>query len=82
MNTPPDATTRALATPEEVRAYLQLPSIATLHQWRHRGIGPKAARVGRHLRWRWDEVESWVRTQERDGPAAAASDRNDPRTAA
>ena len=53
---------RALATPVEVSVYLGVP-VPTLYQWRHRGIGPKVHRVGRHLRYRWAEVEAWVDRQ-------------------
>jgi len=47
-------------TPEEVAAYLRLPSVETLYQWRTRSTGPKAARVGRHLRYRRSDVERWL----------------------
>lgn len=50
---------RALATPIEVAEYLQVP-LKTLYQWRYQGEGPRAYRVGRHLRYRWDDVEAWV----------------------
>jgi predicted DNA-binding transcriptional regulator AlpA len=55
-------TRRALATPVEVSEYLGEP-VATLYQWRHRGIGPKVHKLGRHLRYRWTEVEAWVDRQ-------------------
>ena len=51
-----------LATPHEVADHLGIPP-ATLYQWRHRGIGPRAARVGRHLRYRWADVDAWVDRQ-------------------
>jgi predicted DNA-binding transcriptional regulator AlpA len=56
----------------EVAAYLDVPP-STLHQWRHRGTGPKASKVGRWLRYRWEDVESWLDTQAQgsgDGDAA------------
>ncbi|MFI7607663.1 helix-turn-helix transcriptional regulator [Micromonospora sp. NPDC049366] len=53
---------RRLATPEEVSEYLTVP-VATLYQWRHRGIGPRASKVGRHLRYRWPDVEKWLDEQ-------------------
>ncbi|WP_198357245.1 helix-turn-helix transcriptional regulator [Streptomyces fildesensis] len=53
---------RSLATPLEVSTYLGIP-VATLYQWRHRGTGPKVHKVGRHLRYRWQEVEVWLDTQ-------------------
>jgi excisionase family DNA binding protein len=42
--------------------YLGLP-VATLHQWSHRGIGPQPIRVGRHLRYRPEAVDSWLEQQ-------------------
>jgi hypothetical protein len=36
-------------TPEDVSVFLGVP-VPTLYQWRHRGVGPKSRRVGRHLR--------------------------------
>jgi excisionase family DNA binding protein len=53
---------RPLATPTELSAYLGVP-VATLYQWRHRGIGPKVHKLGRHLRYRWTEVEAWIDQQ-------------------
>ncbi|NRQ39671.1 helix-turn-helix domain-containing protein [Nonomuraea sp. NN258] len=47
---------------EDVSTFLGVP-VATLYQWRHRGIGPKAARVGRHLRYLEEDVLGWFRQQ-------------------
>lgn len=55
-------TRRPLATPEEVSTYLGVP-VPTLHQWRYKGTGPKASKVGRHLRYRWADVERWLDDQ-------------------
>ncbi len=46
-------------TTDQVADYLSVP-VSTLYQWRHRGIGPRAARVGRHLRYRRTDVDRWV----------------------
>lgn len=51
-----------LWTTEETALYLQIPK-ATLYQWRYLGIGPKAGRVGRHLRYDPD-VKTWFRRQQ------------------
>lgn len=53
---------RALGTPEEVSAYLGVP-VQTLYQWRNRRTGPRASKVGRHLRYRWSDVEKWLDEQ-------------------
>ncbi len=58
-------TTTRLLTAQELADFLQVP-VATLYSWQHRGVGPKAAKVGRHLRYRQSEVEQWILAQERD----------------
>ncbi len=57
-----------LATTAEVAAFLGVP-VTTIHQWRHKGIGPRGIRVGRFVRFRWADVEAWVdaRATERVG---------------
>jgi predicted DNA-binding transcriptional regulator AlpA len=50
-------------TPEEVARFLGVPK-ATLYQWRYLGIGPKAGRVGRHLRYLPEDVIAWFRQQQ------------------
>jgi excisionase family DNA binding protein len=49
----------ALATLEDVADFLQVPP-KTLYQWRYRGEGPPGFLVGRHLRFRWEDVEQWL----------------------
>ena len=53
---------RPLATPDEVGQFLGL-SVRTLAQWRTHGKGPTYCRVGRHVRYRWSDVQSWVNSQ-------------------
>jgi Helix-turn-helix domain len=52
-----------LWTAEETAQFLRVPK-ATLYQWRYLGIGPKAARVGRWLRYHPDDVIAWFRQQQ------------------
>lgn len=59
---PEQAATRALGTPDAVSQYLGVP-IETLYVWRVRGKGPRASKVGRHLRYRWSDVEKWLDAQ-------------------
>lgn len=54
----PDEHSR-LMTVEEVAAYLCIP-VNTLYQWRHKGNGPTAFRVGRHLRYDPANVRDWL----------------------
>ena len=49
---------RNLWGPQEVANYFGVP-IQTIYQWRHKGYGPPARRVGKHLRYKPDEVETW-----------------------
>jgi predicted DNA-binding transcriptional regulator AlpA len=49
---------RPLATPEQVAEHYGVP-IATLYQWRSRGIGPRSSKIGRHIRYRWEDVEKY-----------------------
>jgi excisionase family DNA binding protein len=48
-----------LATPKEVAEYYGVPE-KTLAQWRSRGIGPRFSKIGRHVRYRWADVEKHV----------------------
>lgn len=57
---------RPLATAPEVADYLRVP-VATLHQWRHKGTGPRASKTGRYLRYDWEDVKQWL-----DGNATGA----------
>ncbi|WP_327009037.1 helix-turn-helix domain-containing protein [Dactylosporangium sp. NBC_01737] len=51
-----------LLTVDEVAAYLRIPQ-ATLYQWRYHRTGPRAIKVGRHLRYRAVDVETWLDSQ-------------------
>ena len=55
----PLASGERLFSPEEVAGYLGVP-VKTLFQWRYKGVGPRALRVGRHLRYRAEDVEAWL----------------------
>ncbi|CAM5575717.1 helix-turn-helix transcriptional regulator [Streptomyces coeruleorubidus] len=52
-----------LMTRNEVAEYLGVP-VATLAQWSYRGIGPKSIKVGRHRRYRPEDVEVWLDEQQ------------------
>ncbi len=43
----------------ELAAYLGVP-VKTLYAWRTRNQGPPGFRVGRHLRYRWADVQRWI----------------------
>lgn len=44
---------------QDVAEYLDVP-VKTIYTWRYHGDGPRGFRVGRHLRFRWNDVEAWV----------------------
>ena len=48
-----------LLTVEELANYLEVP-VATIYAWRHRRQGPPGFRAGRHLRFRYRDVERWI----------------------
>lgn len=48
-----------LLTIEELSEYLKVP-VSTLYRWRTQGYGPVGRRMGRHLRYREDDVRRWV----------------------
>lgn len=47
-------------TPEEVADYYGVP-LGTIYRWRVTGYGPRAAKIGRHLRYDQAEVERFIR---------------------
>ena len=48
-----------LWTVRDVADYLQVP-VQTLYSWRAQGYGPSARRMGKHLRYRPEDVTSWL----------------------
>jgi predicted DNA-binding transcriptional regulator AlpA len=57
------STTGDLWGVERVAKFLGVP-VATLYVWRHRRVGPKGRKIGRHLRYRPEDVHAWVLEQE------------------
>lgn len=53
---------RSLATSSEVAEHLGVPP-RTLDQWAYKGTGPRWSKVGRHRRYRWEDVEKWLDQQ-------------------
>lgn len=60
-----------LLTTIEVAAWLRVP-VQTLYAWRSQGLGPRGLKVGRHLRWRREDVERWLADRGCAEPAGAA----------
>lgn len=51
----------------DLAAYLGVP-VSTIYDWRTRGVGPRAHRFGKHLKFAVSDVRAWVAAQ-RDLPA-------------
>jgi excisionase family DNA binding protein len=51
-----------LLSVRDLAEYLGVP-VTTLYQWRYRSEGPTGFRVGRHLRYRWTDVQEWIEEQ-------------------
>lgn len=60
-----------LLTPLEVAAQLGVP-LSTLYSWNSRGTGPRRVHVGRHVRFRQSDVDSWVEANLTPEPAISA----------
>ncbi|RSM80408.1 helix-turn-helix domain-containing protein [Kibdelosporangium aridum] len=46
--------------PKDVADYLGVP-VQTIYQWRTRNYGPPGRRVGKHVRYRPEDVEEWFK---------------------
>lgn len=55
----PIAGLEPVLTTSELAAHLGVP-VQTIHDLRHCGRGPRGFRVGRELRYRLSEIESWL----------------------
>ena len=60
---------KGLLSPEQLAEYLGVP-LATVYRWRARKTGPRGLRVGRHVRYRWADVQAWLDRQSDSLPAA------------
>ena len=63
--TAPGADGDRLWSIKDVGRYLDVP-VATIYQWRVRGEGPRAIRMGKHLRFEPEVVRAWV-SEHREG---------------
>ena len=43
----------------DLASWLNVPE-ATVYAWNHRGTGPTTYRIGRHVRYRRDDVLAWL----------------------
>lgn len=54
-----DSDTTQWLSPTEICSKLHIP-LQTFYQWRAKGIGPHAYRIGRHLRVSKEDFEAWL----------------------
>jgi excisionase family DNA binding protein len=68
-----------LLTVKDLAAYLGVP-VAAVYGWRYRRQGgPLGFRVGRHLRFRYSDVEQWVAAQQQNSGSPVRPDGRDER---
>ena len=53
----------------ELSAYLGVP-VSTISDWRSRGVGPRAYRFGKHLKFAVTDVTEWIEAQRDPTPGA------------
>lgn len=53
------------SSPAQLADELGLP-VQTLYAWRKRGVGPKSYKIGSHLRYQREDVETWLESRARD----------------
>lgn len=58
-----------LLSTSELATFLGVP-VATIYAWRQKGCGPKGIRIGRHVRYRKEDVDTWLRRQEDAEPVS------------
>ncbi len=55
----------------ELAAYLGVP-VSTVYDWRTRGLGPRAYRFGKHLKFAVSDVRIWIEQQRELDPREQA----------
>ena len=51
-----------LMSVQDLAHYLDV-AVKTIYAWRYHGHGPRGFRVGRHVRFRWRDVQVWLSEQ-------------------
>lgn len=53
-----------LLSPRELAEYVGVP-LSTVYQWNYARSGPPPIRVGKHIRFRECDIETWLRDREK-----------------
>lgn len=59
-----DSGVEKLLTPMDLAGLLEVPR-STVYEWNYKGTGPPLIRVGKHVRYREDDVERWLAERQR-----------------
>ena len=65
---PPHPTLEPLLDVTELANYLGVP-LSTVYDWRSRGLGPRAYRFGKRVKFALSDVQAWMEAQREPGPA-------------
>jgi excisionase family DNA binding protein len=52
-----------LISPQGLAELCDVP-LPTIYKWNHEGTGPKVLHIGRHVRYRPEDVEIWLKARE------------------
>lgn len=72
-------TGRPWMTPKGLATLLGVP-LQTIYAWRTRGEGPPAHKIGRHLRYRPEDVEQWLGSRRAEAGAPRMAGHHAPET--
>lgn len=68
---PPVSDLPPLLDIRELSEYLGVP-VSTIYDWRSRGVGPRAYRFGKHLKFAVTDVTEWIEAQRDPAPAVSS----------
>lgn len=69
---PTEPPRKSLATPADLAQFLQVQE-TTLANWRWRRIGPPWFKTGRHVRYSWEDIETWLANKGQDSTRSAVA---------
>lgn len=55
-------TRQLMLSPEDLAEYVGVP-LTTVYKWNSEGTSPVRIRCGKHIRYRWSDVERWLQEQ-------------------
>jgi predicted DNA-binding transcriptional regulator AlpA len=64
---PPTESRQVFFSLNDLSAHFGIP-LETMRGWRKRGLLPPALKVGKHVRWRRESIEAWIKLNTEGGP--------------